>query len=428
MSSPKARTALLFALLVFGATSPAFALSLTTTSTTMVAGRADPRDGTLHTVRPFLELVTLRAFDFQSPTVQDAEVVLSGWGEVVTGDPRDGKDLLGDLDLAYGEGSVLHRRLSARVGRQFVVPGAASFLHLDGVNASLRLYRNVGISGFAGAPVTPRFGYDNGDFAAGTRAFWRPTVETEAGLSYVFMYGHDTILRRDLGFDARVRLPARLTLVSYLRYAVADKRIVDGNLALQGQILPNLELGAGLRRSAPDLFIPRYSIFSVFSQETRDEWGGFAFYRPKRWLDLEADFYEFHNPVGYGYQTSGRVLSDLGSRGSTKVGVEGKRLAIPADGFAYNKGGYTMGRAFGVQRFTTKVSAVLDVSVFHFENPINGFDRSLSASGTLGWDFLPAWRAVLTGVVSQTPFATHQIETLLKLVYNGRYVATRKVD
>jgi hypothetical protein len=407
---------------------PAMALTLTTTASTIVGGRADPRDGTLHTVQPFLEMVTLRAFDFQNPRIVDAEVVLAGWGELVGGAPRDGKDHLGDLDLAYGEGSILRRRLFVRVGRQFVVPGAASMLHLDGANASLRLYRTIGISGFAGAPVSPRFGNDNGDFATGTRLFYRHSMETEVGVSYVFMYGHETILRRDLGLDVRVQLLRQLTLMSYLRYAVTERRIVDGNLAFHGQLLPELEIGLAARRMAPDLFIPRYSIFSVFSQETRDEVGGFAFYRPFRFLDLTADFYQFHNETGNGYEASGRIAGNLGHRGWRRFGIEGKRLAIPADGFQTKLGGYVMGRIFGMQRFSGKISAIVDASAFHFDNALNGYTRSVSASGTLGWDISPAWRAVVTGVISETPFATHQIETLAKLIYNGRYTSTRKVD
>ena len=408
--------------------SPAGALTLTTTATTMVAGRADPRDGTLHTVLPFLEAVSLRAYDFQSARILDAQVVLSGWGQLVAGSPRDDKTYLGDLDLAYGEGSIFKRRLFARVGRQFVVPGAASLLHLDGVDASLSLPFRFGVSGFAGAPVSPRFGYDLGDFATGVRTFYRHSVETEVGVSYVFMYGHQTILRRDLGFDARVQLLPRLTLLSFLRYAVTEQRIVDGNLALQGQILPGLELGLLARRSAPDLFIPRYSIFSVFSQETRDEWGGFGFYRPVRWLDLSVDFCRFTSEAGSGYTLSSRITANFAARRLPRFGIEGKRFSIPADGYRSQRGGYLMARLFGVQRISQKLSAIVDASVFQFDYDLNGYPRSLSASATLGWDFLPAWRAVITGVVSETPFASHQVETLAKVVYSGHYVSTRKVD
>jgi hypothetical protein len=428
MLSRQATVASFLILVATLAAAPATGTTLSTSATTLVAGRADPRDGNLHTVVPFLELVTLRAYDFGSPALANAEIVLSGWGALVAGEPRDGKNGLGDLDLAYGEGAILNKHLFVRVGRQFVVPGAASLLQLDGANATLNIASGVGISGFAGAPVTRRFSYDQGDIAAGVRAFYRPRLETEIGLSFVYMYGHETVLRRDVGFDGRAKLLPGLALLSYVRYAVTEKRIVDGNLALHYQILPDLEVAAVVRRSAPDLFLPRYSIFSVFSQETRDEWGGFAYYRPVRWLDLSADFYQFRNEVGTGYNTSGRITGDLGRPGWHRFGVEGRKLMVPADGFQVSDGGYLMARAFGVERLTTTLSAIIDVSYYHFDNDLNGYPRSVSASGSIGWDFAPSWRAVVTGVLSETPFASHQVETLAKLVYNGRYVSTRKVD
>jgi hypothetical protein len=38
------------------------------------------------------------------------------------------------------------------------------------------------------------------------------------------------------------------------------------------------------------------------------------------------------------------------------------------------------------------------------------------------YDVAPSWRAVLTGMANSTPFATHQIEGLLKIVYDGRVI------
>jgi hypothetical protein len=35
------------------------------------------------------------------------------------------------------------------------------------------------------------------------------------------------------------------------------------------------------------------------------------------------------------------------------------------------------------------------------------------------YDVAPAWRAVLTGMDNVTPYATHQIEGLLKIIYDG---------
>src|SRR4051794_32795627 len=73
-------------------------------STTLLSGRQDPRDGVVHTAVPIFELVSVRAGDFHVPGVDDMTLVLSGWGAVALADPIDGKTGLGDLDVAFAEG------------------------------------------------------------------------------------------------------------------------------------------------------------------------------------------------------------------------------------------------------------------------------------------------------------------------------------
>ena len=87
-----------------------------------------------------------------------------------------------------------------------------------------------------------------------------------------------------------------------------------------------------------------------------------------------------------------------------------------------------MARIFGAQRIAQQISGVIDASLFEFDNDVNGYPRSLSASASVSWSFRPSWRAVVTGVLSETPFVSHQFETLAKLVYSGHYINTRKVD
>jgi len=159
------------------ASGSARAETVTASSTTIVSGQRDPRDGTVHTVVPFLELVSLRASDINSALFDDTQIVVSGWGEAVAGDPRDGKSALGDVDVAYVQGSTWNRRVTLRAGRQFVFPGTAGNVQLDGLAPTLRVGAGFGLSGFVGVPVTPRFGYSRGEFTSGARAFWSRSYE-----------------------------------------------------------------------------------------------------------------------------------------------------------------------------------------------------------------------------------------------------------
>src|SRR6266700_2266760 len=110
----RALAALLGAALSGGAVARAEVVDAT--STTLVSGRQDPRDGVVHTIVPVYELVSLRATDFHVPGIADMNVVLSGWGAVALADPIENKHVLGDLDLAFAEGTPLRRRLGAGRG------------------------------------------------------------------------------------------------------------------------------------------------------------------------------------------------------------------------------------------------------------------------------------------------------------------------
>jgi len=388
--------------------------TVSASSTTIVSGQSDPRDGTVHTVVPFLELVSLRASDVKNPLLSDTQIVVSGWGEAVAGDPRDGKSVLGDVDVAYLQGSTWHQHVSLRLGRQFVYSGTTSNVQIDGLAPTLRLGAGFGVSGFVGVPVTPRFAYSRGEFATGARLFWSHSLESEVGVSVMEILGAGRhVARQDAGIDARYRVLASLALSGLARFSLAEARLAEANVAANWSPWRRLDVTADYRRTAPDLFLPRYSIFSVFAQETRDEVGGFVSLRPwpKR-IDLQGDFHEVHDASGWGWNAGGKATLRLGCSGGTRVGIESRRLRIAGNG-------YLMGRAFGWQTVTTKIRVVADLDGYTLDQQLNGQNRSYFASGSLVYDVAPAWRAVLTGMANMTPYATHQIEGLLKVVYDG---------
>jgi hypothetical protein len=400
-----------------GANGLARAETVTASATTIVSGQRDPRDGTVHTVVPFLEMVSLRATDIDNRILGDTQIVVSGWGEAVAGDPRDGKSALGDVDVAYLQGSTWNRRLTLRLGRQFVYPGTAGNVQLDGLAPTLRAGAGFGLSGFIGVPVTPRFGYSRGEFTTGARAFWSRSYESEIGVSVLEILGSGQhVFRRDAGFDARYRVAESLALSGLARWSLSEARLAEASVAANWHPCRYLDVTGDYRRTAPDLFLPRYSIFAVFAQETRDEVGGFVSLRPwPRRLELQGDFHEVHDASGWGWNGGGKATLRLGHSGGTRVGVESRRLLIPG-------GGYFMGRAFGWQTITTKIRVVADFDGYHLDEPLNGQNRSFFGSGSLVYDVAPAWRAVLTGMGNMSPYATHQVEGLLKIVYDGGHV------
>src|SRR5450432_1823937 len=71
------------------------------TSTTLLSGRQDLRDGVVHTAVPVYELVSVRASDLRVPGVEDMSIIMSGWGTAALAETPEDKRVLGDLDLAF---------------------------------------------------------------------------------------------------------------------------------------------------------------------------------------------------------------------------------------------------------------------------------------------------------------------------------------
>lgn len=390
----------------------AHAETIEASSTTLVSGRPDVRDGVVHTAVPVFELVSVRATDFHLPGVDDMSVVMSGWGAVALGEPMEGNRGLGDLDLAFAEAKMLHRRVAARLGRQLLVAGAGRNLAFDGLTLTVRPVRWAGVSVEGGAPVTPRFGTQRGDALVAGRAFVKPAFDGEAGVSFLQVLDHGEIARRDLAFDARL-VPVRsvpLALSGFALFSLPDQRLGEGDVTATWQVERRLEVSGDYRRTAPDLFLPRNSIFSVFSQETRDEAGGYLYAKLRPWLRLQGDYHVIVDASGTGQDASAKLTGRFGPEARDTAGLESRRLTLTSSG-------YTMARAFAVVRIAPLIVATGDASSFFFDADVNGHRQSWVGAATLAYDFRPRWRAVVTGVASVTPFVERSVEGMAKLVY-----------
>src|SRR5690349_2548339 len=104
-------------------TGAAHAQRLDASATTLLAGRQDPRDGRVYTVVPAYQSLQLRLSEIpDNRYVSDLKLVVSAWGQMAFGEPRE--MLLADLDAGYLEGALLKRRVHLRLGRQMIFGGA----------------------------------------------------------------------------------------------------------------------------------------------------------------------------------------------------------------------------------------------------------------------------------------------------------------
>jgi hypothetical protein len=390
---------------------PASRTVIEANSLTLVQGRSDP--GQDETLVPIIEQLGFSASDIGNPVADDLKVFVSAWGRL---DPSGENSRLGkaaDLDLGFVSGSFADRAVRVTLGRHFTFGGASRATQLDGASAEATLFKGVGLSAFGGLPVIPRFAVANGDAVFGGRLFFRPSIDAQIGASFFELLDHGELARQEAGLDARWAI-GPLTLSGFGTLALGEARLAEANLDAELQATNKIWAHVNVGRTAPDLFIPRTSIFSVFAAERRDEVGGGVSYRPGRWRLLgEYHFVVFDQEDATSPRSGheGLVKATLVPASGSSVGAQGKVLIAPVNG-------YYEGRLFGLQRFAEAFTVALDLEYFHFQDPINGQKDSYLASLTGAYTFTPGWMVALTGLGSVTPFFERRLEVLAKLVYN----------
>ncbi|MDB4969782.1 MAG: hypothetical protein JWN44_5471 [Myxococcales bacterium] len=405
------RRSVALALLLYA--TPATAEVVDGSITTLLAGRADVRDGRVYSVVPAYEMLQLRVDDVHTRYV-DVRVVLSAWSEIAFGDPRDGRSSAADVDIGYVEAAAFDRRITLRAGRQLVWAGGARVFQLDGGTVRVRVYRRVYLDLYGGVPVTPRFAVKLGDAVAGGRASWRHSFDSEVGLSYLHVLDAGRVAREDLGADARWSPRRDLAFTGYLLYSLAELRVAEADVGATWQPISKLDVRVNYQRTAPDLFLPRSSILSVFATEARDEAGGAVYVQPLRRLTLNGDYHFVFDAAGVGHRGGGRVTLNVGPAFQTLLGVEGRVLELPGNG-------YTEARVFCTHRISRALLVAADFDTYVLEQPVNGARLSLTGSATVAWDFARNWRAVVTALADTTPLVERRFEFVARLVYNHEW-------
>jgi hypothetical protein len=406
------RSSLLLLLLVGGARAETV---IDASAQTLVAGMSDPRDGKLYTVVPVYETVSLMASGLELKYVDDLKIVIRGWGLVApwgdAGPLPYGDRYTGDLDVGFVEGKLFKRRVQLRLGRQMVFGGAARALQLDGAALTLSIWRGLSLSLWGGAPVIPRFMTGRGDALGGARLEYRYSFDSEVGLSFLQLSEDGRTLRQEFGGDARYRPIRSLTLSAIALMSTADVRLAEAQLQVRWQPRTWIEAMVDWRRTAPDLFLPRGSILSVFATETRDEAGGSLYVQLARQLRVEGDYHLVVDDAGLGHRGGARVTLSLWR---TLIGAEGRVLSLPWNG-------YWQARLFGTQRIGERVTLTLDLDGYRLQQPINGDYLSFTGAATLGCDLAAHWRLVVAAIADTTPYVNRRFEVIAKLTWDQSF-------
>lgn len=377
-------------------------------STTVIGGRPDLVDGQVHTVVPLIELVGLTAGSLANPVFDDLRVQVAAWG-ALTDLTQPG--LSGDVDLAYAEGKLLQKRLRLRLGRQFMVGGAARAAYFDGLSAEYRSKLGVGMTAFAGMPVARRFGnLSHGELVVGGRLFWNPVYTAELGASIVYASDQGQVAREDVAFDARWLVARNLSLAGLASWSIAESRLAEVDVGPRWQALDNVELTAGYRRMAPDLMLPRTSILSVFADTSRDDLGGSIFYRISERAGLFGEYRALRLADERGDDFALRATYRTGRATGTTFTAQARSLKLPKNGFSQGRVGlgHRLGRGMAVS---------LDLEAYFLDKPIHGQTLSFTAGGTWTWALAKKWLVGVSLLGATTPSYETRYEAMAKLGY-----------
>ncbi len=404
-------------------------------STTMLIVRDQARAGTLYTVAPVYEILSVSARDIKNGVAENLQLVFSGWGAASIGSnlvwfdrnaPVD--HVFADLDLAYVQGEIFRRAVQLRVGRQLVAGGVTGSLQLDGANALVRLPYGLGVSAYLGSPVSQRFDArgseatfnpQRGNLAVGGRAYWTLPPWGELGVSVVDIEDRGDPSRRQMGADIRMTPWRPLTVLASTNYDLYEARWAETNLVGQVQVSPKVLVTADYRHVEPDLFLARDSILAVFAVDRRNEVGGSLQYDPsKRWsflLDyhyLKQAYYFGSDQSTDGHRATGRATWHPAA--GTAVGLELAKLR------SVDFTGYFEARLFGSKRID-RFTGTLDLQEYTFQQPVNGEQNSFVATGTLGYLLGGGWSALVSGAGGVTPYYKSRFDVMAKLAYNQSY-------
>jgi hypothetical protein len=356
---------------------------------------------------PVYALVGLDARHIVMKGFDEVAVSIGAWGSAAPGEQTLG----GDVNTLYVEGTTLSRHLKIRFGRQLVTGGVARLMSMDGLMVQVNGPVGLGASAFAGMPVQPRFAtFFRGDFMTGGRVFWAPSYTTEIGASIIHVTDKSAVVRQDIGLDARWMPLSTLSLNGAVMWSIADARLAEVDVGPRWTPIQQLEVRAGYRRTAPDLFLARDSIFTVFAENTRDEAGATVSWMPTRGLTLTGDAQSLWLTGQLGYDLG--LLAQLKPfrSPSASLSAQVQRLAIPVNG-------YTRGRIGGRYTLPFGLGFSADFDTYVLDQAVRRQNVSFVFTGTATYNIT---RQLLLGVgvlAGVTPLYQQKAEVMGKLTY-----------
>ena len=395
---------------------------------------AGPEDETLV---PIYEYASLRADRLDAPWGEDSiDVRLSAWGLADTVDVSQERRLTGDLMDA----NVTSRfgPVSVTLGRQLASGGPALVTRFDGVSAGVFHDAGLGIEGYGGLSVRPRFRSRReyvllgsatesllrqpdalpdtsatDGWMAGGRVSYRSTDTFDVGAAFHERHERGQLDRRWASADARV-IASKDIVVGGLGTVDADGgHIVEARGFADLVPLEALTTTLDVLHTSPALFLSRGSVLSVFSLDTVTEAGGELTLRATPDFTLGASgHHQWFSDSGTGYRVSGRARARFG--GGDRVVTQLRYSRVGEDDLGYHavRGSVSL-------RVARPWTATTAVQQYFYDQAIRGVESSTYGSATLeyGWNDQP-WRIMVGGFITRSPYALVEAEGLARLSFD----------
>ena len=274
-------------------------------SSTYLGGYVKPADTEEATYLPFMEVVDLHTSRLG---VDGLSLHTGFWGLIDIIDRRDRYRATGDLTTLYldyrvpGQGRLRSLEgLRVTAGRQFVTLGPTVLEQVDGGKLHYIHRSGLEVGLFGGAPTGTHLlfepwpadqdSYDyNYNWVLGGRLGYVNLGWLSAGTSFVHRRFDGRVADNDLGFDLSASPLSMLDLSGSGTLSLEANRLKELKTGVELQPWRPLSLLLGYRFYSPDLWVPRISIFAVFSEETYQEAHLDARWRATRRLSLDAGY------------------------------------------------------------------------------------------------------------------------------------------
>jgi hypothetical protein len=224
-------------------------------------------------------------------------------------------------------------------------------------------------------------------------------------------------VRQEVGADLRLQPFRDLTLTGLAAYSLFDERASELMARASYSVTRKLRLEADARYYAPDLFLARNSILSVFSTEDRADFGGAFTYALGHGLGIGAGYHLVVEPGetedAADFHGSEAAANVEWESGPTLAGAEVEYLDALENG-------YVALRVFG-RRELGRMFASADVLGHLFRESVNGEDFAVTGNVSAGYELAKGFSAVVSGTAGVTPFMEQTFSVMAKLVYNSTY-------